>query len=151
MRFITFDQATKNTGWSFWEDGKLVRYGLLEVKNEADVIKRIMKMYQQIRDLMKKESPDYVFIEGTQFRNNQKTYGMLAQLQGAIFAACADLDISCLVVYPSSWKSCVGIKSTKSADQKKEIVEIIKEKFGISVTDDVADAIGIGVWGVKSF
>ena len=70
-------------------------------------------------------------------------------LQGAvaIFAheKCGKLDIEYL--YPSQWRKICGIKTgsgVRRTSLKPKDIEFVKNKYNITVNDDIADAIGIG-------
>ena len=50
-------------------------------------------------------------------------------------------------VYPSEWRASCGIRNgrgIKRESLKEEDINFVKQNYGITVNDDVADAIGIG-------
>ncbi len=55
-------------------------------------------------------------------------------------------DLGFCVVEPSAWKSHIGIKSRKRVEQKQETISFVKNTYNLSVSEDEADAIGIGIW-----
>lgn len=149
MRILALDQATKITGYSVWDNGKLIQYGDLREKG-SKVNERIRNLYFSIEELIKQSKPDFVVLEDTQYRMNMNAYKILCQFQGVIFALCFKLNLGFYVVGASIWKSTFGIKSKKSADQKKETQQIVLDNYKISVGEDTADSIGIGYWATKN-
>ena len=45
------------------------------------------------------------------------------------------------MVKASEWRKRVGIKGRKRADVKKEAIEMVKELYGLDVSEDEAEAI----------
>lgn len=151
MTLCCLDQSTKLTGYSVWEDGKLVKHGVIDASYITDKNERTAKMYKSIRNLIESVKPDYAVIEETQFQSNQKTYRTLAQLQGLIFAIFIDNGIGYMTVEPLMWKSHIGIKSRKREDQKRETMEYVSSRYNIDLqTDDESDSIAIGIWATEN-
>lgn len=151
MKICCLDQSTKKTGYSVWENGKLKKFGTIQVDDTLTSINRACEMYEEIKNFIRQIKPDYVCIEGTQFQNNQKVFKLLSQMQGMVFALLVDLDIGFCIIEPSSWKSFAGIKSRKREDQKKETIEFVKKNYKVKEpTDDEADSIAIGHWAINN-
>ena len=50
-------------------------------------------------------------------------------------------------IYPSSWRSACGIKNGRGIKRdaaKAADIKFVQETFGLTVNDDIADAIGLG-------
>ena len=151
IKILTLDQSTKVTGFSVFKESKLDQYGLLTVnKNEKNAIERMKLMSGEIRQLINTIKPDYIVFENVQFQRNYKTYQQLSQLQGVLMALLFEIDIGFTIIEPSAWKSSCEIKGKKRAEQKENTQIFVKNKFGIDVSEDEADAIGIGVWATKN-
>ena len=141
------DQATKISGYSIFEDKNLITYGTLEVdQKEKNYVERIKQMNGKIIQLINDNNPDFVVFEDVQFQRSYQTYQQLSQLQGVIMANLFDQNLGFQIIEPSGWKSFCGIKGKKREEQKKNTQEFVKNKYGIDVSEDEADAIGIGVW-----
>jgi len=150
IKIICLDQATKITGYSIFEDKQLIIYGTLEVdQKEKNYIERIRQMYFKIKELISSNSPDFVVFEGVQYQNNFNTYLQLGNIQGVIMAYLFELNIGFQIIEPSAWKSFCSIKGKKREEQKKNTQKFVKDKFGLDVSEDTADAIGIGVWAIN--
>lgn len=59
-------------------------------------------------------------------------------------ATCTEQKADYVIVPPATWRSHCGVKGRARADRKRSMQMRVKEWFDISVSDDVADAIGIG-------
>jgi crossover junction endodeoxyribonuclease RuvC len=150
IKILCLDQATKISGFSIFEDGKLISYGILEVdQKEKNPIERMKQMNDKIIELINDVSPIFIVFENVQFQKNYGTFQQLSQLQGIIMAYLFKLDIGFKIIEPSAWKSYCGIKGRKREDQKKNTQVFVKYKYNIEVSEDEADAIGIGIWAVS--
>lgn len=150
IKILCLDQATKISGYSIFEDKNLITYGILEVdQKEKNYVERIKQMNGKIIQLINDNNPDFVVFEDVQFQRNYQTYQFLSQLQGVIMANLFDLNLGFQIIEPSGWKSFCGIKGKKREEQKKNTQEFVKNKYGIDVSEDEADAIGIGIWAIN--
>ena len=148
MKIIAFDQASLNTGWSIFEDGKYVDSGVITKSNKIPIIDRIPQMATAICAKIRDSGAEIVFIEGVQTQSNQKTVVDLARLQGGIMMWCSIKNIPLRILTPSEWRKILkfnqGPKVTR--DQlKQQSLDYIKENFGLENTStDRAEAICIG-------
>ena len=117
---------------------------------ETDPMERMCEMYFLIKDLINKSNPDLVVIEGIQFQRNYHTFSILSRVQGQILAILFEKNIAFYIVEPTKWKSFCGIKGRKRAEQKDDTIQMVKTKFNLDVGEDIADAIGIGLWGINT-
>ena len=106
------------------------------------------QMYILIKDIIKKYEPNHIAIEQIHFKRNYGTIQQLGQLQGMLMALMYELDIVFTFVQPSAWKSFCGIKGRKREEQKANTVQMVKQKFNLGVSEDVADSIGIGLFAL---
>ena len=103
-------------------------------------------MISLIKLKINEHKPDFIVFEDTQFQKSYKTYQELSQMQGVLMAYLFDLDIGFEIVSPGTWRSYSKIKGRKRIEQKLNTQIFIKEKYGIDVSEDEADAIGLGVF-----
>lgn len=148
---IALDQSTKKTGYSVWNDGKLIAHGVLDSDiKENNYIRRIEKTGLLIERLIEKYNPDYVGIEGVQFQKNFETYHQLSCNQGYIMKILYDRDIAFDIIPVNTWRSFNGIKgNAKRIVQKETAIALVKELYGIDETDDECEAILIGRYIVE--
>lgn len=129
----------------------MIGYGLLNSNvKENNPLERMRIMGNLIRDKLRKLCPDVVVIEGVQFQNNYRTYSQLSQMQGVIFNILFEQNIEFRLIEPTAWKSYSKIKGKKRVEQKENTILMVRNKFNINVSEDEADAIGIGVWAINN-
>ena len=149
-RVVAFDQATEHFGVSVWDDGKLVYYTLYVFR--GDMVARLLKIQELIGNIILKEwKPDYVVMEEIQYKDSAlMTFKVLSMLLGVIEVECLKEGVPHEVVLPNVWRKYAGTCGKTRKEEKILSVAKVKEKFGISVSDDVAEAILIGSYAVKT-
>ena len=145
---LSLDQSTKKTGFCIVKNGKYYKSGVLVVNENEKAYERMRLMNEEISELISKVKPDYVVFEQIQFQHNYSTYRQLAQLQGIIMAYLFTHDIPFTVIESTAWKSFIGITGKKREEQKKNTQKFVLDKYGLDVTDDEADSIGIAEWSI---
>ena len=149
FRILALDQATHITGYSIFDDGKLVTSGTFETELK-DEIARTNAIKNWLISMAESWKPDLIGMEDIQFQtfNNQlvgvTTYKTLAHLQGILMEVCFENDWPYEVCAPATWRAHNKVKGRTRADKKKSMQARIKEWFDITVSDDESDAIGIG-------
>ena len=120
QRTLGLDQATHITGYSIFDDSELIYAGTFEATAE-DEIERDVQVRNWLSQLLYNAKIDIVGLEGIQLQQfNNK------------------------MIPPATWRAHCGVKGRSRVDKKKSMQDKIKEWFDITVSDDVADAIGIG-------
>ena len=149
QRTLGLDQATHATGYSIFDNKKLVYAGVFTADAD-DEIERDLQVKNWLVQLIHNADIDVVGIEDIQLQQlNNKTVGVttyrtLARLQGILMAACAEKGTSYIVCAPATWRAHCEVKGRTRSDKKRSMQMKVKEWFDITVSDDVADAIGIG-------
>lgn len=135
-----------------FDNKKLISYGKLEVDNadETPPIERMNQMHEKISNLICNIKPDFIVFEDVQFQQNYGVFQQLSQLQGIVMALLFERNIGFQIVQPTKWKSCFGVKGRKRVEQKANTIQMVKEKYNLDVSEDEADAIGIGVWAINT-
>lgn len=161
MKTIAIDASTKSTGVAIFKDDKLERYHNIQDSNK-NVLKRIKYMTDKIEEIyrttktrdgsdgkvqiiMEQIIPDN--LNEAKWTHNQATFKALFYLQAAIVLMFDNYGIDVEFIGASSWRKICGIDQTKYANRdilKARDVAFVKEKFGLDVNDDIADAICIG-------
>ena len=87
MRLLALDQASRVSGWAFFEDEKLIDYGKIELK-EDEVGPRLVTLKKEIANLIDKYKVDIVAFEDIQMQSsigsNVVTFKVLAEVYGVI-------------------------------------------------------------------
>ena len=160
MITIAIDASTKSTGVAVFKDKQLTRRHNIQ-DNGKNVLKRIKTMTDcieeiyiaekdlneghQIQVIMEQIIPDN--LNEAKWTHNQATFKALFYLQAAIVLMFDSHGLDVEFILPSQWRKICGIDQTKYANRdilKARDVAFVKEKFGIDVNDDIADAICIG-------
>lgn len=150
IKILCLDQSTKISGYSIWENKKLIKYStLISNPKEKNPIERMKEQYDLIKKLIHNENPDFIVFENVQFQQNYGTFQQLSQLQGLLMASLFEIDIGFQIIEPSAWKSFCCIKGRKRDEQKKNTQLFVKNKYNVDVSEDEADAIGIGFWSIN--
>lgn len=148
MRLLTLDQATVVSGWSVFEDGKLIKYGKIET-NTKDIGERLCYIKQQILELITEYQIDEVVIEDIQMQDNVQTFKALAELFGVLAETFTEIKMPYSALLASSWKSSLGIKGKNRQEQKKNAQQWVIDNYNIKVIQDIADSICIGAAYLK--
>ena len=148
-RIIAFDQATERFGLSIFDEGKLVFYSLYTFS--GDVVHRLTKIKKFVQDVVIKEwKPDIIVMEDIQYQaNGILTFKVLAMLLGILQELCCEFGVEFEAVAPNVWRKYSGTNGKNRREEKMLSVAKVKEKFSINVSDDVAEAILIGVYGTR--
>ena len=65
IKVLGLDLATKKSGYCFKENKQLIDFGLIRANEKDDIDHRIMQIYLQVKDIVKKYKPDYIVFENT--------------------------------------------------------------------------------------
>ena len=149
-RTLALDQASKTTGYSIFDNDKLVKYGSFTVHHDDD-IERFALMKAWLVSMINNWHPDHIGIEGIQYQAEGEGLKMgvtvfqtLARLQGILMLTCHEAKIPYTVCPTNTWRHTCGVKGKTRSDKKRSMQLLAKQWYDITVTDDEADAIGIG-------
>lgn len=144
-RIMALDQSTRITGWSIYDSGELIKYGTF-ITDYDDEIQRDHTIKMWLINMINIWKPEYVGLEGIQYQQNMgvTTFETLARLQGILMETLLELDIPYSICPTNSWRAHCQVKGKTRIDKKRSMQLLAKQWFDISVTDDEADAIGIG-------
>lgn len=149
-RILALDQATKVTGYSIFDNGELIKYGIFETSLN-DEIARDNALKNWLLSMIQNWKPDVIALEGIQFQENVGGYSVgvttfetLARLQGILMEACYEIGIAYRVYPTNTWRKGVGVKGKTRTDKKRSMQLLAKQWYDVSLTEDEADAVGIG-------
>lgn len=151
-RVLGLDQATRISGWSIYDNDDLVQYGTFET-GLNDEAARIHSIKEWLINMINLWEPDLVGIEGLQYQVNMgvTVFEKLARLQGVLIEALYELNIPFQICPTNTWRHYCGVKGKTRSDKKRSMQLKAKEWFDISISDDEADAIGIGKYISENF
>ena len=143
LKLIAFDQSTTRSGYCIMELGsaRIIESGVIIPKKNDDTIDRIIYTIKRCLNLVRTNEVAFVFIEGVQVQRNPRVYEVLAKLAGSLEVMLYESGYLVNVVKASEWRKRVGIKGRKRADVKNEAIEMVKELYGLEVSEDESEAI----------
>jgi Holliday junction resolvasome RuvABC endonuclease subunit len=160
-RTLALDQATKISGYSIYDSGELIKYGTFKTSLDSEIARdNVIKNW--LINMIENWKPDLVALEGIQFQQTKiengqvmnvgvTTFETLARLQGILWEAVYELGIPCEICHTGTWRKHCGVKGRSSTDKKRSMQLLAKEWFDITITNDEADAIGIGKYATDVF
>lgn len=152
MITLALDLSTKSSGWAIFDEQELKDYGYITA-GSANLFNRIDRMVEGVRDLFETYSITRVVIEEVMpedIHNNQKIFKALTYLQGFILREIDHHNIdtdNIKFLLSSEWRKICGIhtgRGVKRESLKPRDKAFVQSQFGLSVNDDIADAICIG-------
>ena len=147
MKILSFDQATKKTGYAIFLGNSLQTYGLIDMSKYEAPGERFQHMCVQIACFIRDVQPDFVIFEDVSMQSNIATTILLARLQGVIIGTCLDCNIMFDIYKPSSWRKVLCFdqgKGVKRESLKNQAKQYVFNTFGVAATEDQSEAICIG-------
>lgn len=151
MNIMALDISTKSTGCAIFKDNKLDSYNCYTATSK-ELIRRIRKIIQNIDDAIAENGIDIIVIEEVrpddEKATNNNAHRALMWIQAALAFMLFDKypDIKIEYIYPSQWRKNCGIKTGRGIKRdslKKADIDFVKQRYNLSVNDDIADAICI--------
>lgn len=163
FRVLGLDQATRVSGYSIYDNGRLVQSGTFETTLD-DEIERDAALRNWLISVIMNWNIDAVGLEDIQLQNfgagnnmysadnvvGIQTYKKLAHLQGILMETLFEYKIPYRLCPTPTWRGHCGVKGRTKDDKKKSMQLLVKKWYNISVTNDEADAIGIGKYAAEA-
>ena len=143
-RILALDQATHVSGYAVFNNKNLIAYGSFTAAGRTD-IERAVDVKHWMISLIDQYEVDFIGLEGIQY---QSTIGVtafesLARLQGVLAATCIEEKIPYKIIHSNTWRERCGVKGKTRPDRKRSMQRLVKEWFGLDLTEDECDAVGI--------
>lgn len=174
MRILGIDPGTATTGYGvidikkpkkilkacdFDKDKKIwqktftcLKFGTIRTKAGEKKEKRLYKINNEVRDIIKEQKPNLVSVESLYFFRNAKTVISVGQAQGVIFQAIAEADLPLETFTPLQVKKTItgyGRAKKKKVQQDMQKLLCLDEK---PTPNDAADALALAMTSfLKSF
>jgi hypothetical protein len=152
-RWLSLDPGTRRTGWAYWNDERLVEWGLVTAKDIATTSwwLRSRLMANRVYDLVERLDPAFVLSEFPQEMAGGRgavalasgAVRKLAAYVGMLEGRLAAMDVRLEIVEPMTWKGQVP----KPITEKRVRRDYPQLPEGL--WHDTVDAIGIGRWFLK--
>lgn len=157
LRIMGIDVGFAINGWSIidksseYKNGmKLVDFGVITTEVDNLIENRLMKVYDDLDNLIKRYTPDIMAVENLFFFKNQKTVINVAQVRGIILLAGVKNGVKLFGYTPLQVKT--SVTGYGKAD-KKQVQKMVKMIFGLKEVpkpDDAADAVAVGLCHINS-
>ena len=150
---LSLDQSSTNTGWALFKNEKLIDLGAFKANGQEDERIEDMRKWleKKINEIILDENAilRLVFEDIQLQRNDVRTYKVLAHLQGVLinvfFRNKEKIKGGLNIYYSAEWKSTCGILGRDRPTQKLNAQAYVLNVFGLEVSQDICDAICLGV------
>lgn len=149
MKILAFDQSSRCSGYSVFEDGELIDHGTFTFTN-ANLGDRLHRIRETVISFIEQYNPNKIVFEDIQLQqgqiNNVETFKILAEVYGIIFELATGLKMENDAYLAGTWRKGLGIVGRKRDEQKRNAQKWVFDTYGIHVKEDEADAICIGAY-----
>ena len=155
-KVLSVDQSTRCTGYSFFSDGKYVESGIIDMnKSKLETNERSFEMAKAIWRIIKQYKPEHLILEDVQLQNNNaKTMIILARLAGMVIGYAEAHKVKTHILLPSQWRAQLHYaqgSKVKRAELKQQSLDYVKERLGLDLPEDEAEAVCEGIAAHKIF
>lgn len=147
MKILSLDSSTKSTGYCIGQNGKIESHGCITASSK-DVIKRIIKMRDQLSEIIKNNKIEKIVMQEVRPQYNSHTNKVLMWLQAVIVVAAYEINakIEFEFIQAVEWRAALKIRQGRGVKRqalKPQDIQYVEDKYGLKVNDDEADAICI--------
>lgn len=141
MRLLSIDCSSAVTGWSIFEEQRLVAFGEIDLKKSKD---KILDLYNAIREVIIRHRPTKGIIESTFLGPNVKTLKTLEQHRGVCILVMAQYQLEYHELGAAQVRKAVfGNGKIK----KDEVAHLLSQHFNENLFTtgyDTSDSIALG-------
>jgi len=124
---------------------RVIDYCTIETAKGNANADRLHEIANDLSSIIRKHHPSIAVIEKLYFETNQKTAMAVAEARGVILLTCANEGLS--IIEPTPLELKVAVTGDGKAD-KRQMQNMINRMLGLdSLSDDVADALGLAIYG----
>ena len=149
MRVLGFDPGTLRMGVGVVDskngDLSTPYYTCLIAPQTDSIETRLMKLFNQIDQLIPKMNPDYIAVETPFVSKNPKTAIAIGQAQATVLIAGAKHKIPITKYAPREIKKSITNYGGASKGQVAEMVQILLDNTSIEGPDDITDALAVAI------
>jgi len=143
MIILSIDSGIEKTGYAVFKDKRYLKSGLITTGKTLATEKRLEKIYNELKKIVRQYSADKIILEQLFFFKNQKTAIKVSQTQGIVLLLASQNNINVSYLTPLQIKQI--ITGYGRAD-KKAVQKMIKLEYKIDIKqDDEADAVACGL------
>lgn len=124
------------------------KYGCLSSSPDEPIEKRILRLFEDLDDLISEAAPDLVSVEKLFFGRNTTTAENVFQVRGAVLLLAARHNIPVVQPKPSEVKMAVCGNGRAEKHQVQMMISRVLNMGKIPCQDDAADALAIAMTGL---
>lgn len=147
MKLLSYDQSTRVTGWSLFEDSRYVKSGVIDLHKITDTDERSKQMGLEICRIIEECKPDEMVIEEVAMQSNVNTLKKLARIQGMAIGFATAHNIPTHILEPSKWRAALNFTQgpkVKREELKQQSRDFVKNILGLNIkSEDENEAIAI--------
>lgn len=144
---LGIDPGTTTTGFAVikkeWRNIEILEFWIIETIVKSDISLKILDIWNDLENLIKKYKPDICGIEKLFFLKNLKTWIDVAQARWAMLYILSKYSIPVLEYTPLQVKSGICGSGSALKKQVQNALKIIYKLDSIPTPDDAADALAI--------
>ncbi len=155
MLALGIDPGTATTGYGLvreTQQGQLeaVKFGVILTPAGELPEKRLLHLYQQLKELILLHRPDSAAVEKLFFQRNVKTALGVGQARGVILLSLAEAGVAVTEYNPMDVKQAVAGYGAAEKYQVQQMVKALLNLDDIPRPDDAADALAIAICHLHS-
>jgi len=155
MLVIGVDPGTATTGYGLVredERGNLeaVAYGVVTTPSDWDMPRRLLFIYEQLKEIIQNYQPDSSAVEKLYFQSNVRTAISVGQGRGAALIALASSDLPLGEYTPLEVKQAVVGYGNADKNQVQQMVKMLLNMEELPRPDDAADALAVAICHIHS-
>lgn len=139
MRVLAFDQSTRVTGWSVFDDFHYTSSGVINLQKIEDTTKRSKQMGLEICKIIESYMPNEVIIEEVAMQSNVDTLKKLARIQGMAIGFATAHNISTHILEPTRWRAALHFKQGPKVvrkELKQQSRDFVKNVLGLNIKSE---------------
>lgn len=154
MKILGIDPGIGITGYGLIEadgdDIELIACGSIQTDKNKTCSKRLLEIYNDIKELCKRYKPDMASIEQLFFFKNQKTIIPVAQARGVILTALEEMGIEIGEYTPLVVKQVITGHGRATKEEVHQMVTRYVDINKNTKLDDTIDAIAIAICHLRN-
>jgi len=143
------DPGTAITGYGVIEvnEGNFTArdFGCIRTSADQTLDMKLVKIYEELKNIMKTNRPDCVVVEEIFFNKNSRTAMAVGHARGVAILAAAHLNLPIVEYTPLQVKQALVGYGRAHKSQVQKMVRILLNLNEIPKPDDVADALGLTI------
>jgi len=154
MLTLGIDPGTATMGWGLVEENnhslKQISHGCIRTSSKIHASKRLSKIFNEVRILIRKHKPDCVAVEKLFFGKNVKTANSVGEARGVILLAACEEGVPVTEYTPPQVKTAATGYGKAEKSQVQRMVKALLKLEKVPKPDDAADALAVAICHLHS-